>query len=37
MGGSDAAAEIAAWVAANYTAQTVDGTTVYDLTSPTTS
>ncbi|GAA4119240.1 hypothetical protein GCM10022215_21550 [Nocardioides fonticola] len=35
MGGSDAAAEIAAWVAANYTAQTVDGTTVYDLTSPT--
>jgi 4-amino-4-deoxy-L-arabinose transferase-like glycosyltransferase len=30
-GGSDAAAEIAAWVADNYTATTVDGVTVYDL------
>jgi len=30
-GGSAAAQEIAAWVAANYTATTVGGTTVYDL------
>ncbi|WP_299954081.1 glycosyltransferase family 39 protein [uncultured Modestobacter sp.] len=29
--GSDAAAEIAAWVAENYTAQTIDGVTMYDL------
>lgn len=29
--GSDAAQQIAAWVAANYTPTTVDGTTVYDL------
>jgi 4-amino-4-deoxy-L-arabinose transferase-like glycosyltransferase len=31
-GGSDDAQLIAQWVAANYTATTVDGTTVYDLT-----
>ncbi|MFJ4027141.1 ArnT family glycosyltransferase [Paenarthrobacter sp. NPDC089989] len=30
-GGSDAAIEIAAWVAANYRAQTIGGTTVYEL------
>jgi 4-amino-4-deoxy-L-arabinose transferase-like glycosyltransferase len=30
-GGSNASAEIAAWVAENYTAQTVDGVTLYDL------
>jgi hypothetical protein len=30
-GGSDAGAQIAEWVAANYTAETVDGVTVYDL------
>ncbi|MFF5233888.1 glycosyltransferase family 39 protein [Dactylosporangium sp. NPDC000521] len=30
-GGSSVSAEIAAWVAANYTAQTVGGITVYDL------
>ena len=30
--GSDAASDIAAWVAANYTATTIDGVTVYDLT-----
>jgi 4-amino-4-deoxy-L-arabinose transferase-like glycosyltransferase len=30
-GGSDAGAQIAEWVAANYTADSVDGTTVYDL------
>ncbi|MET8065012.1 ArnT family glycosyltransferase [Micromonospora sp. NPDC005686] len=32
-GGSSASAEIAAWVAANFTATTVDGVTVYDLSS----
>ncbi|WP_253777360.1 glycosyltransferase family 39 protein [Goodfellowiella coeruleoviolacea] len=32
-GGSDAAQRIAEWVAATFTASTVDGTTVYDLTS----
>ncbi len=32
MGGSDAAQEITEWVAANFTASTVDGTTIYDLT-----
>jgi 4-amino-4-deoxy-L-arabinose transferase-like glycosyltransferase len=31
-GGSDTAAQIASWVEENFTAQTVDGTTVYDLT-----
>ncbi|PZG17330.1 glycosyl transferase [Micromonospora craterilacus] len=30
-GGSSASSEIAAWVAENFTAQTVDGVTVYDL------
>lgn len=30
-GGSDAAAQIAEWVAANYQAQQVSGTTIYDL------
>ena len=30
--GSNASSQIAEWVAANYTAQTVDGVTVYDLT-----
>ena len=32
-GGSAASASIAAWVAANFTATTVDGVTMYDLTS----
>ncbi|MFI2650073.1 ArnT family glycosyltransferase [Micromonospora fulviviridis] len=32
-GGSNASAEISGWVAANFTAQTVDGVTVYDLSS----
>ncbi|WP_205789056.1 glycosyltransferase family 39 protein [Micromonospora sp. HM134] len=32
-GGSSASQEIATWVAENFTAQTVDGVTVYDLTS----
>jgi 4-amino-4-deoxy-L-arabinose transferase-like glycosyltransferase len=36
-GGSSATSEIAAWVTANFTAQTVDGVTVYDLTAPTSS
>lgn len=31
--GSDAATKIAAWVAANFDAQTVGGVTMYDLTS----
>ncbi|WP_051183183.1 ArnT family glycosyltransferase [Nocardia vinacea] len=31
-GGSQAAGEIAAWVEDNFTAQTIDGVTVYDLT-----
>jgi 4-amino-4-deoxy-L-arabinose transferase-like glycosyltransferase len=35
--GSSATSEIASWVSAHYTAQTVDGVTVYDLTAPTTS
>jgi hypothetical protein len=34
-GGSDAASEIATWVTENYTATTVDGVTLYDLTQPT--
>ena len=33
MGGSDSAQQISAWVAANFQATTVGGTTVYDLTS----
>ncbi|MEU4371705.1 ArnT family glycosyltransferase [Micromonospora chersina] len=32
-GGSNASAEIATWVAENFTARTVDGVTVYDLSS----
>ncbi|GAA4668284.1 ArnT family glycosyltransferase [Nocardioides nanhaiensis] len=34
-GGSNASSEIAAWVAENFTATTVDGVTLYDLTAPT--
>jgi 4-amino-4-deoxy-L-arabinose transferase-like glycosyltransferase len=34
MGGSESSSEIAAWVAASYTAVTVDGMTLYDLTQP---
>ena len=34
-GGSNSAGEISSWVAANYTAQTVGGSTVYDLSQPT--
>ncbi|WP_243653329.1 ArnT family glycosyltransferase [Pseudonocardia endophytica] len=33
-GGSEAATEIAEWVASTYTAHTVDGVTLYDLTTP---
>jgi len=36
-GGSSATSEISAWVTATFTAQTVDGVTVYDLTAPTSS
>ena len=32
MGGSSASSDIAAWVAENFTATTVDGVTLYDLT-----
>ena len=32
QGGSSSASAIAAWVAKNFTAKTVNGTTVYDLT-----
>jgi len=35
-GGSNYSSQIAAWIAANYTAKTVGSTTVYDLTAPTT-
>jgi 4-amino-4-deoxy-L-arabinose transferase-like glycosyltransferase len=35
MGGTGTASRISAWVEAHYTARTVDGTTVYDLTAPT--
>ncbi|MBI1379171.1 MAG: DUF2029 domain-containing protein [Frankiales bacterium] len=35
-GGSSDSSQIASWVAANFTATTVDGVTVYDLTSPVT-
>ncbi|MBB2945259.1 4-amino-4-deoxy-L-arabinose transferase-like glycosyltransferase [Actinoplanes lutulentus] len=35
-GGSSFSSQISEWVAANYTAKTVDSTTIYDLTSPTT-
>jgi hypothetical protein len=34
-GGSSASAEIAAWVRANFTAQTIDGVTLYDLSAAT--
>jgi hypothetical protein len=34
-GGSDAGSDIADWVTATFTAVTIDGTTLYDLTSPT--
>ena len=34
-GGSSAASEISTWVTSTFTAQTVDGATVYDLTQPT--
>jgi hypothetical protein len=33
-GGSQESTEIAAWVKAHFTPQTIDGTTVYDLTVP---
>ena len=33
LGGSSASSEIASWVASNFEAQTVDGVTIYDLTS----
>ena len=32
MGGSNASSDIASWVADTFTATTVDGVTVYDLT-----
>lgn len=35
-GGSDASSQIAAWVVESFTATTVDGVTLYDLTSPST-
>lgn len=35
LGGSGTASEISQWVTANFTADTVDGVTLYDLTSPT--
>ncbi|GGF37667.1 glycosyltransferase family 39 protein [Subtercola lobariae] len=34
-GGSSVSSEISSWVTSHFTAQTVDGTTLYDLTSPT--
>ncbi|MFF0814773.1 glycosyltransferase family 39 protein [Rhodococcus sp. NPDC003318] len=36
MGGSSNASEISQWVTENFTSTTVDGVTLYDLTSPTT-
>ncbi len=36
MGGSSASSEISTWVQENFTSTTVDGVTLYDLTSPTT-
>jgi 4-amino-4-deoxy-L-arabinose transferase-like glycosyltransferase len=36
-GGSSTSSEISAWVQDNFTARTVDGTTLYDLTAPTSS
>ena len=35
-GGSSATSDISTWVAANFTAQTIGGVTIYDLTAPTT-
>jgi hypothetical protein len=35
MGGAQSASEIADWVAASFTATTVDSVTLYDLTAPT--
>jgi hypothetical protein len=35
-GGSNVGTQISNWVAANYTASTIGGTTVYDLTAPAT-
>ena len=35
MGGSNASSEIATWVQENFTATTIDGSTLYDLTAPT--
>jgi hypothetical protein len=37
QGGSSTSSEITAWVESSFTAQTVDGTTLYDLTAPATS
>jgi hypothetical protein len=34
FGGGSASSSIASWVSAHYTAQTVGGSTVYDLTKP---
>ena len=34
-GGSRVSTQIASWVAAHFTAKTVDGVTIYDLTAPT--
>jgi hypothetical protein len=34
FGGGNGSSSIESWVAAHYTAQTVGGTTVYDLTKP---
>ncbi|WP_225845085.1 glycosyltransferase family 39 protein [Streptomyces sp. HPF1205] len=34
MGGSNASSQIASWVASTFTARTIGGTTVYDLTAP---
>ncbi|WEV59286.1 glycosyltransferase family 39 protein [Bifidobacterium sp. ESL0728] len=34
MGGSNASSQIATWVKANFKSQTVDGVTIYDLTTP---
>ena len=34
-GGSSVSSEIASWVSSHFTAKTVDGTTLYDLTAPT--
>ena len=36
-GGSSVTSEITSWVSSHFTAQTVDGVTVYDLTAPTSS